>query len=181
MQSGEVAARQQPRQTAELLSRVYDELRRVASCQFAHERPGQTLQPAALVHEAWLRLSQSHQRWTDERRFVAAAANVMRRILVDEARRRNRIKRGGGCSRLPLEVDELAAPMPPDELLELDEALDQLAVAHERAAQLVKLRFFAGLTQLEAARQLGISRSTADRMWLFARKWLFKRVRPLSH
>ena len=178
--SGEVTPRQRPSQSAELLSKVYDELRRLAARQFARERPGQTLQPTALVHEAWLRLNESHKAWAGENEFMAAAANAMRRILVEEARRRSRIKRGGGYSRLLVPVDELAASICADELLELDEALDQLGEVHPCAAQLVNLRFFGGFTQLEAAKQLDISRSMADRTWLFARTWLFRRVRPLA-
>jgi RNA polymerase sigma factor (TIGR02999 family) len=166
---------------ADLLSLVYDELRRLASSKLAHERPGQTLQPTALVHEAWLRLMGSTQpNWDGRTHFFGAAAEAMRRILVENARRKHRLKHGGGCERIELDDLGLAAPMPDEDLLALDEALKQLGEVDAEAAQLVSLRFFVGLTQAQAAEEMGISRSTADRTWVFARAWLFDRMRSVS-
>jgi RNA polymerase sigma factor (TIGR02999 family) len=172
----------EPRAAEELLPLIYDELRRLAAHQLAHEKPGQTLQATALVHEAWLRLTGSEQgaeepKWEGRKHFFSAAAEAMRRILVDNARRKKRLKHGGGLERVDLATVELAEPMPADDLLALDEALTQLAALEPSAAELVKLRFFAGLTHAQAAEYLGLSRSTADRTWLFARAWLFSRVR----
>ncbi len=162
----------------ELLPLVYDELRRLASRKLAHERAGQTLQPTALVHEAWLRLAGSTDPgWEGRTHFFGAAAEAMRRILVENARRKQRLKHGGGCERVDLDAVELAGPMPDEDLLALDETLTQLAEVDAEAAELVSLRFFTGLTQAQAAEQLGISRSTADRTWVFARAWLFQRIR----
>jgi RNA polymerase sigma factor (TIGR02999 family) len=165
--------------SGELLPQLYAELRKLAVHRLARERPGQTLQATALVHEAWLRLENSHNhQWNGRAHFFAAAAEAMRRILVDNARRKQRLKHGGRIERVQIEAMELAAPLPDEQLLELDEALNQLAGLDPPAAQLVKLRFFAGLTQAESAEQMDLSRSTADRLWQFARAWLFDRVRP---
>src|SRR5438874_6553967 len=162
----------------ELLTLVYDELRRVAAHKMAHEAPGQTLQPTALVHEAWLRLGGDQQpTWQNRAHFFGAAAEAMRRILVDRAREKKALKRGGGLERVDIDAVELSAPMPDDELLALDEALDRLATVDTRAAEMVKLCFFVGLTQEEAARELGVSLSTAERVWGFARSWLLREVR----
>jgi RNA polymerase sigma factor (TIGR02999 family) len=162
-----------------LLPLVYDELRQLAFHRLAHERPGQTLQPTALVHEAWLRLNGScGQHWEGRAHFFGAAAEAMRRILVENARRKQRIKHGGACERVGLDAVEVISPVPDEELLALDEALGQLAQVDAEAAQLVNLRFFGGLTQEKAAETMGISRSTADRTWVFARAWLFERVWP---
>jgi len=164
--------------SAELLPLVYDELRRLAARKLSQERPGQTLQATALVHEAWMRIEGAHDRqWDCKSHFFAAAAEAMRRILVENARRKKRRKHGGGCQRVEVEAVDLACPLPDDDLLALDEALTQLTQVDSAAAELVNLRFFTGLTQAEAAAQLGISRSTADRTWVFARAWLFHRVR----
>ncbi len=164
---------------AESLVSVYEELRRLAAQKLSHERPGQTLQATALVHEAWLRLEQSgDHRWPDPEHFFAVAAEAMRRILVENARRKQRARHGGGWERVDVEVLELAAPVHDETLLALDDALSDLGRLDSEAANLVKLRFFVGLTQAQAAQQMGISRSTADRTWLFARAWLFDRVRP---
>jgi RNA polymerase sigma factor (TIGR02999 family) len=163
--------------SADLLPLVYQELRRLAAHKLSQERPGQTLQATSLVHEAWLRLEGAHDRqWDGETHFFAAAAVAMRRILVENARRKQRLKRGGGCRRVEVDTVDLACPLPDDDLLALDEALSQLAGVDSVAAELVNLRFFTGLTQAEAAAQLGLSRSTADRTWVFARAWLFRRV-----
>jgi len=162
----------------ELLTLVYDELRRVAAHKMAHEAPGHTLQPTALVHEAWLHLGGDQQpTWQNRAHFFGAAAEAMRRILVDRAREKQALKRGGDLKRVDLDGIELASPMPDDELLALDEALDRLATVDSRAAEMVKLCFFVGLTQPEAARELGISLSTAERVWGFARSWLLREVR----
>jgi len=164
--------------SAELLPLVYEELRRLAAHKLSQERPGQTLQATSLVHEAWLRIVGTESReWDGKTHFFAAAAEAMRRILVENARRKQRLKHGGGYQRVEADAVELACPLPDDDLLALDEALTQLAKVDAAAADLVNLRFFTGLTQADAAAQLGISRSTADRAWVFARAWLFRRVR----
>jgi RNA polymerase sigma factor (TIGR02999 family) len=165
------------RAAAQLLPLVYDELRQLAAHKLAHETPGQTLQPTALVHEAYLRLvgGDRPQSYRDRSHFFAAAATAMRRILIDNARRKQTGKRGGGRQRQPLE--DLAAPEPDEELLALDGALQKLAAADPVKAQLVELRYFAGLTGEQAAEVLGISPSTADRHWAYARAWLQAEVR----
>jgi RNA polymerase sigma factor (TIGR02999 family) len=162
----------------ELLTLVYDELRRVAAHKMAGEAPGNTLQPTALVHEAWLHLGGNQQpTWQNRAHFFGAAAEAMRRILVDRAREKKALKRGGDLKRVDFDGIDLASPMPDDELLALDEALDRLATVDTRAAEMVKLCFFVGLTQEEAARELGVSLSTAERVWGFARSWLLREVR----
>ena len=162
-----------------LLETVYSELRRLAASKMAREAPGHTLQPTALVHEAWLRLISPEKRRPFENRahFFGAAAEAMRRILVDRAREKKALKRGGDRERVDINTVELTAPMPDDELLARDEALDRLATVDTRAAEMVKLCFFVGLTQEEAAQELGISISTAERIWGFARAWLLREVR----
>jgi len=163
----------------ELLPLVYDELRRLAAQKLSQEKPGQTLQATALVHEAWLRLAGGEQQgWDGRHHFFAAAAEAMRRILIENARRKARIRHGGGCVRVDLDEIEIASPLPDEDLLALDEALDRLAKLDAPAADLVKLRFFTGLTQEQAAELLGLSRSAADRVWVFARAWLFQQIRP---
>lgn len=165
----------------ELLPLVYQELRRLAAHKMAHEAPGHTLQPTALVHEAWLHLGGDEQpTWQNRAHFFGAAAEAMRRILVDRAREKKALKRGGDLQRVDLNTVEMASPMPDDELLALDEALDRLATVDTRAAEMVKLCFFVGLTQEEAARELGVSLSTAERVWGFARSWLLREVRKRS-
>ncbi len=164
----------------ELLPLIYAELRHLAAQKLSQEKPGQTLQPTALVHEAWLRLAgpnQTGQHWEGQRHFFAAAAEAMRRILVENARRKARARHSGGGECVSLEEVEIAAPLPDEELLALHEALDQLANLDPPAADLIKLRFFTGLTHEQAAELLGLSRSTADRTWLFARAWLFQQIR----
>jgi len=168
-----------PPSAAELLPVVYAELRRLAAQKLSQEKPGQTLQATALVHEAWLRLAGGEkQSWDGRHHFFAAAAEAMRRILIENARRKARVRHGGGGERVNLDEVEIAAPLPDDDLLALDEALDQLEKLDARAADLVKLRFFTGLTQEQAAELLGLSRSAADRIWVFARAWLFQQIRP---
>lgn len=163
----------------ELLAVVYQELRRMAAAKMAREAPGQTLQPTALVHEAWLRLvaAETQAQFQSRVHFLGAAAEAMRRILVDRAREKRALKRGGNLKRVELDGLELPSPMPDDELLALDEALDRLATVDTRATEMVKLCFFVGLTQPEAARELGISLATAERVWAFARAWLLREVR----
>jgi RNA polymerase sigma factor (TIGR02999 family) len=174
----ERAQRGDPHAAAELLPLVYDELRRLAAAKMARERPDQTIQPTALVHEAWLRLVGNEDReWNGRAHFFGAAAEAMRRILVDRAREKKALKRGGDLERVNVDTLELPAPMPDDELLALDEALARLANVDTRAAEMVKLCFFVGLTQEEAAKQLGVSLATAERVWGFARAWLLREVR----
>ena len=161
----------------ELLPLVYDELRRLAAANLAHEAPGQTLQATALVHEAYLRLVGGVEpRFETRGHFFTAAAEAMRRILIDRARSKGRQKRGGNARRLELNELDLAAPPPDDDLLALDEALTKLEQEDRVKAELVKLRFFAGLSVEQAAAALGISRATADRYWSFARAWLFHEI-----
>jgi RNA polymerase sigma factor (TIGR02999 family) len=164
----------------ELLPLVYDELRRLAAHKLAHETPGQTLQPTALVHEAYLRLvdNANIQRWDNCGHFFAAAAEAMRRILVERARHRSSLKAGGGRRRLDLDDVEVSVDESDEDLLALNEALDKLEREDQRKAGVVKLRFFAGLTNEQAASALGISSSTADNDWAYARCWLRLEMRP---
>jgi RNA polymerase sigma factor (TIGR02999 family) len=157
-----------------LLAAVYDELRRLASSKLARERPGQTLQATALVHEAYLRLlGGKHADWEGRGHFFAAAAEAMRRILVERARRKGRLKHGGGRKRLELSDADFMQEPDSIDLLALNEALEQFAQVDHTKAELVKLRYFTGLTVEQAGRLLGISRATADRYWTFARAWLY--------
>ena len=160
-----------------LLPLVYDELRQLAAAKLAHEARGQTLQATALVHEAYLRLiGGAEPRFETRGHFFTSAAEAMRRILIDRARSRGRQKRGGGARRLELAELDLACPPPDADLLDLDDALSKLEAMDPVKANLVKLRFFAGLTVEQAATALGISRATADRYWSFARAWLFHEI-----
>lgn len=167
-----------PWATEELLPVVYHELRRLAACKMKQEAAGHTLQPTALVHEAYLRLSGSRQEqlWDGREHFFAAAAEAMRRILVESARRKKRLKHGGEMQRVDVAEVDLPLPMPDEELLALDEALDRLATVDARAADVVKFCFFLGLTQQQAAAELGLSVATVERSWSFARAWLFREV-----
>jgi len=169
-----------PAAAGELLPLVYSELRSLAAARLAQEKPGQTLQPTALVHEAYLRLvqDQNSQEWDSRQHFFAAAAEAMRRILVENARRKAALKHGGQRQRLDLAGLDMAEPERPDELLAVDEALSQLEQADASAAQLVKLRYFSGLTIPQAAEVLGVSPRTADRLWVYARAWLFRKIGP---
>jgi len=167
------------RAAEKLLPRVYEELRRLAAARMARERPGQTLQATALVHEAYIRLVDSRETrgWDSRRHFFAAAAEAMRRILMNRARDKQRLKRGGGRERLDLDRLELALDAPDDELLALDAAVEKLAREDPVSAKLVQLRFYAGMKQGEAAEVLKISRRTADRCWAFARAWLYDELK----
>jgi RNA polymerase sigma factor (TIGR02999 family) len=179
-----------PHAAEQLLPLVYDELRRLAAQKLAHEKPGQTLQPTALVHEAYLRLvaggeapasdepgsGQAARRWDSRGHFFAAAAEAMRRIVVETARRKKRAKHGGGLERIEIELADLPTRLPPDDLLALDDALTRLEQLDPVKARLVNLRYFAGMTIEEAAAALNISRTTAHRYWTFARAWLHQQM-----
>jgi RNA polymerase sigma factor (TIGR02999 family) len=169
-----------PHAAEQLLPIVYDELRKLAAQKLAQEKPGQTLQATALVHEAYLRLvdAEKAQHWDSRGHFFAAAAEAMRRILVENVRRKKSQKHGGNAERVDLDQVEIALPPPDNDLLALDDALTRLAVERPEVAELVKLRFFAGLTMDEAAQALGISPATAYRQWNYARAWLFRAVAP---
>src|SRR6266545_279944 len=162
----------------DLLPLVYEELRKLATHKMANEAPGQTLQPTALVHEAWLRLVGTKSPQFEGRgHFFAAAAEAMRRILIDRAREKLSLKRGAGAARVNLEDLEVAAAADDDTLLAVDEALTKLAREDPDSAEFIKLRFFAGMTNNEAAQALGIPERTARRHWSFARAWLFREIR----
>jgi RNA polymerase sigma factor (TIGR02999 family) len=167
-----------PHASAQILPLVYEELRQLAAHKLAHEAPGQTLQATALVHEAYLRLVDTErvQHWNSRGHFFAAAAEAMRRILVENARRKSSLKRGGQHLRRTLDEANLPGAEQPEELLALDEALEQLAGADAQAAELVKLRYFAGLTVKEAAEILDMSPRSADLLWAFARAWLLRNL-----
>ena len=161
----------------QLMPLVYDELRRLAAAKMSHEAPGQTLQPTALVHEAWLRLiGNESPRWENRAHFFGAAAEAMRRILIDNARRKHALRHGGGQQRIPLEDVDPVAAAADDQLLAVHEALDKLAAQDKVKAELVKLRYFVGMTIAEAAEVLGISEPTAKRYWAYARAWLYREI-----
>jgi RNA polymerase sigma factor (TIGR02999 family) len=168
-----------PAAAADLLPLVYDELRRLAAHRLAREAPGHTLDPTALVHEAYLRLlgSPAGDRWDNRGHFFAAAAEAMRRILVESARRRRCRKRGGDMVRQPLDEAAILAPQPREDLVALDEALSQFAATDRVGAELVQLRYFGGLSIPEAAELLGISTRTAERLWTYARAWLHQHIK----
>jgi RNA polymerase sigma factor (TIGR02999 family) len=169
-----------PKAGDELLPLVYQELRRLAAHKMANEAPGQTLQPTALVHEAWLRLAgPGQQTWQNRAHFFGAAAEAMRRILIDSARRKRALRHGGGQQRLDIHDVEIAEIKKDDDLLALNDALEGFAAEDSQKAELVKLRYFAGLTTAEAAEMLHISIPTADRWWAYSRAWLFGEVRRL--
>ncbi|HXU77380.1 MAG TPA: sigma-70 family RNA polymerase sigma factor [Methylomirabilota bacterium] len=167
-----------PKAADQLLPLVYEELRKLAAARMANEAPGQTLQPTALVHEAWLRLGGADgQSWDGRAHFFGAAAEAMRRILIENARRKKALRHGAGQPQLDIQQIEIAGPAPDDQMLEVDEALNRLAALDKEKAELVKLRYFAGLTIEEAARALKISEATAKRWWVYARAWLYAEVR----
>lgn len=164
-----------PHATARLLALVYDELRQLAGAQMAREKPGQTLDATALVHEAYLRLL-GDQAFANRRHFFAAAAEAMRRILVENARRKARVKHGGGRQRVELDESMAALPEVSEDLLALDEALTRLEACDSRRAEVVKLRFFAGLSMPQVAEHMGVSLATVERHWAFARVWLYSEL-----
>ena len=160
-----------------LLQLVYEELRHLARLRMAGEAAGHTLQPTALVHEAWLRLTQAGDRnWKNRAYFFAAAAQAMRRILVDHARRKARLKHGGGQQRMELEELSVAAPTPDEKILLVNEALEQLEAENPERARIVVLKYFSGLTNREVAEALGIGERTVDRHWVCAKSWLFRKI-----
>ena len=166
-----------PQAANELLPLVYEELRQLAAQKMARENPGQTLQATALVHEAWLRLGGDDQpEWQNRAHFFAAAAEAMRRILIDNARRKLYLRHGGGAERANLAGPDPAASMDDEQVVALNEALDRLTAHDEAKAQIVKLRFFAGLTNEQTAQVLGVSEPTVKRHWAYARAWLFREL-----
>lgn len=168
-----------PSAAEQLLPLMYEELRKLAAARLAQEKPGQTLQATALVHEAYMRLVnvEEAQRWDSRGHFFAAAAEAMRRILINRARDKNRLKRGGNLRQIDLEEIDLALDTPDEQLLALDEALEVLTHEDPTGAELAKLRFFAGLNLRQAAESLGVPRRTADRHWAYARAWLYDRLK----
>lgn len=166
-----------PRAADQLLPLVYEELRKLAAAKMAQEKPGQTLQATALVHEAWLRLAGAEQhRWDNRRHFFAAAAEAMRRILVERARRRLRVRHGGGLERVDLDDVEIATGVREEQLVAVDEALERLEREDPKKAEVVKLRYFVGMTNRETAEAMGLSEATVERHWAFAKAWLFSQI-----
>src|SRR5436309_11786812 len=173
----EAVSRGEPKAANELLSLVYEELRRLAAAKMASEAPGQTLQATALVHEAWLRLTNDENRkWNDRTHFFAAAAEAMRRILVDNARRKRAQRHGGSLERVAMPEIACAVAQNEDQILAVNEALEKFAAQDKQKAELVKLRYFVGMTTPEAAQVLGISEPTAKRHWAYARAWLYDEI-----
>lgn len=173
----EAAQQGDPTAADQLLPLVYEELRRLAAHKMSNEALGHTLQPTALVHEAWLRLvGNQNQKWDGRAHFFAAAAEAMRRILVERARRKNAARHGGGQQRVDIQEMDLASPTGDDQLLAVSDALDRLATGHKVEAELVKLRYFVGMTNEEAAEVLGISLRTAKYYWTHARAWLYREI-----
>ena len=171
-----------PKAADELLPLVYQELRRLAAARMANETPGQTLQATSLVHEAWIRLlgpDGKEQSWDNRAHFFAAAAEAMRRILIDRARKKKRAKHGGELKRINLNDIDIAETVDADVLLEMDEAIEKLAKEDPQAVELIKLRFFIGLEMSEIAKTMEISERAAYRMWAFARAWIFKELSPV--
>jgi RNA polymerase sigma factor (TIGR02999 family) len=167
-----------PKAAEELLPLVYEELRKLAAHKMAQEAPDHTLQPTALVHEAWLRLvGNEAPRFQNRPHFFAAAAEAMRRILIDRARRRHAVRHGGGQQRVEIKEMDLASPAEDEQLIAVNAALDKLAKQHATEAELVKLRYFVGMTNEEAAEALGVSPRTAKYYWTHARAWLFREIR----
>ena len=169
-----------PRAAEKLLPLVYEELRKLAAVKMARERPGQTLQATALVHEAWLKVGAgSGQKWQNRRHFFGAAAEAMRRILIDRARKRNRTRHGAGLERVDLQSIEIAETATDAQLLVINEVVERFAKESPERAELVKLRYFVGLSIPDAAEALGISESTAKRQWTYARAWLFLELKGM--
>ncbi len=171
------AAFSEGRATEQLLTHVYDELRRLAARRMAQELAGQTLQPTALVHEAWLRLVGDGDRtWQNRAHFFAAASEAMRRILIENARRKSTLKRGGGFSRLNIDDLDLAAVTQDDKILLINDALERLQAEDPEKARIVVLKYFGGLTNREVAESLGVTERTVERRWAFAKAWLFENI-----
>jgi len=167
-----------PKAAEELLPLVYGELRKLAAAKMANEAPNQTLQPTALVHEAWLRLvGEANPKFAGRAHFFGAAAEAMRRILIEKARRKRALRHGGGQQRLDVESLEIAAPCDEEELLAVNEALEKLTTTHAAQAEVVKLRYFAGLTNVEIAQALGLSERTVKNYWSHARAWLYHEIK----
>ena len=167
-----------PKAAEELLPLVYHELRKLAAVRMAQQPPGQTLQATALVHEAWLKLTgRGIHSWNDRKHFMSAAAEAMRQILIDRARRKQTQRHGGGCQHLDAGSIQIPSPAPDDQLIELSEALEELAAAQPAKAEVVKLKFFAGLTDAETAEVLGVTERTIQRYWSYAQVWLLDRIR----
>ena|ERR1043166_3931151 len=170
----DLAQQGDPKAAEELLPLVYEELRKLAAARMAQEKPGQTLQATALVHEAWLKLAgNGNQKWKGRGHFFAAAGEAMRRILIDRARRKHRVRHGEGLERVPLEGLDLTSATDDEVVLRVNDALERFAREEPAKAELVKLRYFAGLTLAEAALALGLSETTAKRHWTYARAWLY--------
>jgi RNA polymerase sigma factor (TIGR02999 family) len=171
------ASRGNPQATDELLPLVYEELRRIAAARMAQEAAGQTLQPTALVHEAWLRMvGEGARTWQNRAHFFGAASEAMRRILIDNARRKSRLKRGGDQQRIDLEEVDLAAASPDDKILLIDEALERLKAEDEEKGRIVVMKFFGGLTNQEVAQNLGVTERTVERQWAYAKAWMFRQI-----
>jgi len=171
-------SRGNPAAAEELLPLVYDELRRIAAGRMAHEAAGQTLQATALVHEAWLRMVGDGARtWENRAHFFSAAAEAMRRILIENARRKSRLKRGGNQQRVELEDVDLTAATPDDKILLIDEALERLKSEDEEKSRIVVMKFFGGLTNQEIAHALGVTERTVERQWAYAKAWMFRQIR----
>lgn len=167
--------------TDELLPLVYEELRRLAGTRMAREIAGQTLQPTALIHEAWLRLvSDGEKSWQNRAHFFGAAAEAMRRILIENARRKSRLKRGGNLSRLDIDSVDLAETTPDDKILLIDEALEKLQSENPERARVVVMKFFGGLTNQEVADSLGVTERTVERQWAYAKAWIFQCIQAQS-
>ncbi len=174
----EAAQRGDPKAADELLPLVYEELRKLAASKMANEAAGHTLQPTALVHEAWMRLvGKDDPKFAGRAQFFAAAAEAMRRILIDRARHKRALRHGGGQERVDFEQANIAAPSEEDQLLAVNDALDKLAAQNELEAELVKLRYFVGMTLEQAAQALAISPRTADNYWAHARTWLYRELK----
>lgn len=171
----QAVARGERQASSDLLPLVYEELRHLAAARMARESSGQTLQPTALVHEAWLRLvGEGHRSWENRAHFFGAAAEAMRRILIENARRKSRLKRGGGQLRVDIDDVELTATTPDDKILLIDEALERLRAADPDKAKIVMLKFFGGLTNQEVAQSLDVNERTVERQWAFAKAWMFR-------
>jgi RNA polymerase sigma factor (TIGR02999 family) len=171
-----------PKAADELLPLVYGELRKLAASKMAREAPNQTLQPTALVHEAWQRLvGKDNPQFANRAHFFSAAAEAMRRILIDKALRKRAVRHGGGQQRVDMEGLDVAAPCDDEELLAVNDALDKLAATHALQAEVVKLRYFVGMTNVEAAQALGLSERTVKNYWTYARAWLFREMQAQRH